>query len=267
MRVIETLLEGKTSVEKDCEDGFVICEDGIAVIDGATSSSRRLNGKKSGRVAMEVLRDGFPALADEPDPVVLLGKLSALLRESRASAGQELGPEWCPRASIVFYQRGYRRIVSYGDCQAIINGRLLTSQKLIDVENAEIRCRALKGALAGGATVEELRRNDIGRAAIQERLSRQHAYENRPGRYGFPVMNGERPLAEMVRTWAVCPGDEVVLASDGYPALRPTLAASEAELAGILQRDPLCISENPQTKGVAPGQRSYDDRCYVRMVA
>ena len=57
----------------------------------------------------------------------------------------------------------------------------------------------------------------------------------------------------------------VVLASDGYPRILPTLAASEEALAGLLAADPLCIGPLCGTKGVRPGNVSFDDRAYVRL--
>ena len=48
---------------------------------------------------------------------------------------------------------------------------------------------------------------------------------------------------------------EIVLASDGYPFLKPTLAASEAALA-----------EQIATKGIVEGNKSFDDRTYIRFV-
>jgi len=58
---------------------------------------------------------------------------------------------------------------------------------------------------------------------------------------------------------------QVILASDGYPDILPTLVASEAHLARLLTRDPWCVNELRGTKGVAEGQISYDDRAYLRL--
>ncbi len=55
----------------------------------------------------------------------------------------------------------------------------------------------------------------------------------------------------------------VVLASDGYPAICPTLDESEKELKRILDSDPLAICENIQTKMMVKGNLSFDDRAYL----
>lgn len=57
---------------------------------------------------------------------------------------------------------------------------------------------------------------------------------------------------------------EVVLASDGYPFLKSTLAESEEELAEQIAHDPQNINTFIASKGLLEGNRSFDDRTYVR---
>ena len=59
---------------------------------------------------------------------------------------------------------------------------------------------------------------------------------------------------------------EIVLASDGYPFLKPTLANSEAALAHLIATDPQCVRYFIATKGLVSGNRSFDDRTYIRFV-
>ena len=56
-----------------------------------------------------------------------------------------------------------------------------------------------------------------------------------------------------------------VLASDGYPTLLPTLGESEEALAKQLADDPQNIRSFVATKGLVEGNRSFDDRAYVRL--
>jgi hypothetical protein len=62
------------------------------------------------------------------------------------------------------------------------------------------------------------------------------------------------------------PAGELVIASDGYPVIERSLARSEATLARLLAKDPWCVGELLGTKGVGPGQVSFDDRAYLRLV-
>ena len=57
---------------------------------------------------------------------------------------------------------------------------------------------------------------------------------------------------------------EVVLASDGYPFLEPTLEASEQRLEWQRKNDPLNIGEFKATKAFSVGSNSFDDRAYIR---
>lgn len=59
--------------------------------------------------------------------------------------------------------------------------------------------------------------------------------------------------------------NELVLASDGYPFLKPTLDESEAMLASQLGNDPLCMNTFKATKGLMAGNKSFDDRSYLRV--
>jgi glycerophosphoryl diester phosphodiesterase len=58
-------------------------------------------------------------------------------------------------------------------------------------------------------------------------------------------------------------GDRIILASDGYPELFDTLEETERYLFQMLTKDPLCIHELRGTKGVRPGNQSFDDRSYI----
>jgi hypothetical protein len=71
----------------------------------------------------------------------------------------------------------------------------------------------------------------------------------------------------MAVVYPVLPGESVVLASDGYPRLMPTLKECEEQIRYILEKDPLCFRDNPRTKGVMHGMTSFDDRAYWRGIA
>ncbi len=75
---------------------------------------------------------------------------------------------------------------------------------------------------------------------------------------GFPIHPGH------VIILPVPPHSQIVLASDGYPALKETLAESEAALRELIKNDPLCFRENMGTKGLVKGNDSFDDRTYIR---
>lgn len=109
---------------------------------------------------------------------------------------------------------------------------------------------------------------DPAREMIMPFLRLQSRFANKRGPYGYFVFDGYTDPTYPIRTVHIDPGDEVVLASDGYPILRPTLAESEHELARLKREDPALIgSEYQSTKGFTPGLDSFDDRTYLRFVA
>ena len=109
--------------------------------------------------------------------------------------------------------------------------------------------------------------DDPARNLIMPFLRLQSRFANRRGAYGYFVFDGFTDPTYPIRTVPIAPGDEVVLASDGYPLLRPTLAESERELARLRRDDPSLIHEYRSTKGFVAGQESFDDRTYLRFVA
>lgn len=108
---------------------------------------------------------------------------------------------------------------------------------------------------------------DPARELIMPFLRLQSQFANRRGEYGYFVFDGFTDPEYPIRTISVRPGDEVVLASDGYPKLCPTLAESERELERLRREDPHLVREFRTTKGFTPGLESFDDRTYIRFVA
>ena len=76
---------------------------------------------------------------------------------------------------------------------------------------------------------------------------------------GFPIPQQFVPVITLdFQPW------EIVLASDGYPFLAPTLAETEALLEAQRQNDPLNIGKFKATKAFVEGNNSFDDRSYIR---
>ena len=118
-----------------------------------------------------------------------------------------------------------------------------------------------------GVGQPETEPDDPARNLIMPFLRLQSRFANRRGAYGYFVFDGFTDPTYPIRTVPIAPGDEVVLASDGYPLLRPTLSESERELARLRRDDPSLIHEYRSTKGFVAGQESFDDRTYLRFVA
>lgn len=269
MQIVEEFIKGKRQDQEKCEDGYIIKPQLVAVIDGVTSKGNHLwEGKhQSGCFAMRKIKEFLEGDIESLNAYELFSRLSNHLKSEYEKEMCEEIPEEKLRACIIVYNAAYGEVWAYGDCQCMINSKLYENNKLIDDIISQKRVSILKDALKNGMTEEELLLNDVGRKVILEDIKELFSYENKKCEFGYPVLNGGEIVCEMIKKYPVPEGAEVVLASDGYPALCDTLAESEKELKRLVKEDPLCIFENPSSKGVTPGFDSFDDRCYVKFKA
>ena len=120
--------------------------------------------------------------------------------------------------------------------------------------------------MAAGKTLEELAEHDTGREYIMPLLVGECQFANGDGEYSYDVLDGFPIHEEHTQVYPVRPGEEVVLASDGYPELFGNLAESEAVIREVKETDPMCMFRFKGPKGIAPGFHSFDDRTYLRFI-
>ena len=254
MRIIEQFTKGKVSDEKS-EDRIVVTDDYIAVVDGATSQAGTgENNKTPGAQAAEMVAEALRRLPPDADLTAAAAFITSRFKKTESK----------PTASAAIYSRRHRQVWLIGDCQCIVNGTLHTNAKKIDTLMAESRAAFIHAALLNGETEESFLNDDVGRDFIKPFLKRQPIFQNNPDaeEYAFSVFDGNPVLLDKVKIINVT-SDPVVLATDGYPRLLPTLKESEESLKETVREDPLCINVYRATKGVYKGQCSFDDRAYV----
>ena len=148
----------------------------------------------------------------------------------------------------------------FGDCSVKINNVLYKHTRAGDKLLSDLR--AFYTELYGLKNVIETG-EDPGREAILPLLKEFPVMANQAGEFGYDVINGGDICTDNIVIYHVKPGDRIVLASDGYPALFDTLEETEKYLFNLLDKDPLCIHELRGTKGVINGNQSFDDRSYI----
>jgi hypothetical protein len=269
-QVLESFILGKTGNAAECEDGIFVNGNFLAVVDGVTSKGKHLfNGMKSGCAAKNAVLGALETLEASVSSAAsldllndaIMGAYGDFLEIARADVGERMA------VCIALYSVKRRELWCFGDCQCMINGELHRHEKEFDAIVSAVRALAIETALAGGADEKSLFDRDIGREFIMPLLEKEAIFVNRPGRFGFDMLDGiSRPLYERIKTYRLSPGDEVILASDGYPELCRTLEQSEAQLERVLKEDPLCYIENISTKGVKSGNISFDDRSYLKFI-
>lgn len=265
IEIIEQLCRSKSSKPDECEDMVVTSDRFIAVIDGATSkTAMTFNGKTGGRLAADLIASYLDA------EMTNTGKngretaddIQAMLGEyATRHQLEEKGIHLC--ASAVIYNIARREIWSVGDCQFMLNGRLHTFRKKVDTLLAKVRSTLIRSMLRTGHTEQDLINNDKAREMILGMLRIQQRLENSDDDYGYSVFSSHGAVRDVLVT-DVPADSEVVLASDGYPELCPTLTESEERLSALMRQDPLCYKLFKSTKGLTPVATHFDDRSYIR---
>lgn len=262
MTIIEQALIPKNPAKKS-EDGVVVTPDYIAVIDGSTSKATRRYSlfNSNGRYAMQIIaRFVRKAGKDLTCHQFCSGVTRAIARHYRKSRLPYLAdhPEERLTASCIVYSRLRREIWMIGDCQCLVGGEYYDNPKPYEQELAEQRAAII---LTSKEPKERFLVDDTARAAIIPHMLETMKHQNN----GYSVVDGF-PVDE--RHVRIIPLDfqpwEIVLASDGYPFLEPTLEASEARLAQQKSEDPLNIGAFKATKAFMQGNNSFDDRAYIR---
>lgn len=287
MKIIESCIIGKKSQEA-CEDGMVVTDDFIAVIDGSTSKTpKHLNpDMKNGRYAMmlisEYIREELKADASVDD--FCQGVTAYIYNKVYEKLGVEERlkehPEERLTASAILYSRTRNEVWMVGDCQAIIAGKLYENGKPYEEKIARKRVELIEQGLSPAEA-----RKQIEPLLIKAMLSGQN--QTYTVIDGFPIYregvkvvsvsdsssvqdsvpaSDSVPCSDSASASDTIPSSssEIVLASDGYPFLKPTLAASEAALAEQIANDPQNIHSFIATKGIVEGNKSFDDRTYIR---
>ena len=255
MKILEQFICGKHTMG-DCEDGLVLTSDFVAVVDGSTSKTeRRVNpAMKNGRMAMLVVCDYIKEMSAAATMDDFCQGVTRRMREEYVSRNilqrVEEHPEERLAASAVVYSAFRREVWMVGDCQAIVDGVFLDNSKPYEHEIAEQRAVMIRR----GVSPLEARR--IIEPKLVEAMLRGQNRE-------YAVIDGT-PIF-MSGTRLVTAASEVVLASDGYPVLFPTLEESEGALRRQLAADPQNVGTFVATKGLVSGNVSFDDRAYVRL--
>ena len=270
--VEEYFLKGKKNPDSN-EDGILVTPDFAAVIDGATSKSDfELDGKKTGRLAMELVLEAirdFPKDIDAEEAMNrITNRIHSFYVKHNLLADLEEQPGKRFTANGVIYSYVRNEVWQVWDCQCIVGHLYSSNEKPIDAIMANTRSVVNEVALLNGMTMEDLEKKDPGRAFIYPFLQQQAVLQNNPKKgqlYSFPVFDGFPIQMEQVKIFPVGDVREIILSSDGYPHLFSTLRDSECYLMNILDNDPLCMRLYKSTKGIKKGNFSFDDRSYLKI--
>ena len=275
IKVFEQFIQGKHDAAS-CEDGIVVTDNFVAVIDGSTSKGKkRVNpSMRNGRYCMELIAAFIREIPADITLDAFCEKVTARVHKAYIEAGvtdetDANGPIQ-PRdrlcASAIVYSNQRKEIWMIGDCQCIAGGKLFTNGKPSEADISEKRAQlfSIEAATHDDMIVNGSLAHDYSRDAILPELVASMEGENRTYAVidGYPIFkNGVKiiRLNDLPKT-----DSNVVLASDGYPYLCATLEKSERKLQEQLSTDPFNIHTFKATKGLMQGNVSFDDRAYIR---
>ena len=255
MIITEHFICGKHTAD-DCEDGIVTTNDFAAVIDGSTSKTpTRLDpSMKNGRFAMLLISEYIKQIPADYTMYDFCRGITIRIAEEYDKRGiaerMAEHPEERLTASAIIYSDSRKEMWMVGDCQAIIDGTYYDNSKPYEQDIAMQRAALIKNGMSPKDARHTIEPQLI--KAMLEGQNRQYAVID-----GTPIY--------MPGTRIVKASNSVVLASDGYPTLLPTLKESEEALALHLANDPQNIGDFVATKGLVEGNVSFDDRAYIKL--
>lgn len=286
VQIVDEFLESKKGDESGGEDRLVKGPVYFGVIDGATDHTglrwRSYSGaeKPGGEVLAEIVEHYFSAAPQGQEPDAIVRSLNdEIHRRAEVSEIDLSDPLKRANVSFAVFDASCARILHIGDCGFAFkrtDGSFHVKQfeKKIDRLVSDIRA-AIVEVLKSHGIDAFADGQDLGRNFIKPLLGRQQELQNGQlpkgsWAFGIPdislrydVINGFP--AELSVTTVPSTVRELILASDGFRVICSTLKKTVATLRRSLKRDPHCLKELRSTKGVLPGQTSFDDLSYLRL--
>lgn len=265
MEIIEQNTVPKNPKKKN-EDGIVVTPNFIAVIDGSTSKTERRYSlfRSNGRYAMQIIAGVVKRMDKHTSchQFCLLATKAIRKHYSKRQLEQLTAhPEERLTASCIVFSRLRREIWMVGDCQCLVQEEYFDNPKPYEQELAEQRASIINSS---PAPHDHFLSNDTARKAIIPRMLETMQQQNKT----YAVIDGFPIPEQHVRIITLdFQSYEIVLASDGYPFLLPTLHDSEQRLAEQRATDPLNIGVFKATKAFVESNNSFDDRSYIRFKA
>jgi hypothetical protein len=266
--VVESTVVSKHP-DRVCEDVLVATGSFVAVVDGASDPTGRVfGGRSSGCFAADVIAAAIETLPEQADARLFADRLTEAVRAAvqREAGDLDTAAPW-PTASVVCVSQHHRQVWRIGPCWLAIGTQVFPATMPVDDAAYSFRAALNAAMLAAGTDLETILADDPGTAAARPLYAAQHHLANTVGRWSFGCINGRHVPDEHLEVFAIPLGaDEVILASDGYSQIHPTLERTEQRLAELLVEDPAAMGPLWEMgKPLTSGGAGPDDRSYVRV--
>lgn len=266
MRIIEKFSQGKWNDPNRNEDTFIITDDFVAVLDGATTKTcPEIDGRTGGRFAVDTAEKIIGRFDADITARAAVDALSNGLKEAVAQWLDFDSLTEKPAYALAIYSRQKQQVWRVADPLLLIDGRVSKNELPTDEVATNLRAFVIEAALRKGVTIEDLKKEDLGRKFIWPLFEDQYLFTNVTGAFGYGVINGQQVPDDLIQIVDISDAKELVMASDGYLDLFSTLEQTEKYLFDVLKEDPMLYKKHKSTKGLQEGQVSFDDRTYVRL--
>lgn len=270
MKIIESFLQGKTNQET-CEDGIFVSDDFIAVIDGVSSKTNYLlDGKTTGKLATERIIEVLGKINQEATLADFIEEINYSYIDFYKKNDFPYNKEkYGLQAMTAVFSKAHNEIWLIGDCQVKINGEIYFNTKLSDDILSEMRSLISYTEMSSMHLNEDeyFVDDDSARLQIVPWIVKTTRFANDASTpLGYSVINGKSIPESLIKVIDVPSNykEDIILTTDGYPAVEDTLDESEDVLRRIFKEDPYLINQFKSTKGIASGNNSFDDRAYIR---
>lgn len=257
--ILEEFTLGKASTGYS-EDRLVRSKHHFGVLDGSRGP------KDIGQaVITSILDSACQFIQDMPEDMPLTNLIEALTEitaRAKTAAGTQ---DFKQTGGFVFclYSSHHKEIWRVGDCKFRLNGQENAVMFAAEEVCASARALILKAKLNAGLSQQEIMTTADYTHLIDDLLVHEASFLNLANDpLGIGAIIGTAVPGPYVERFPAEEG-HLVITSDGYPALFDTLSETETTLTDLLDKDPLCILENKQCKGLAPGLKSFDDRTFI----
>ena len=250
-----------------CEDAIFTSDQALAVIDGVTSKSDfTYQGQKTGRIASQIILCSLKNLKT----IESLDQVIESINQDYDEFYQNVPfskdkSRYGLQAVMAIYLKAVQKVYIIGDCQVRVNDKIYESPKKMDDILADLRSFITAVRKDQGQDLYE-NGEEVARKEILPYILETTRFMNREVPFGYSVLNGDPIPSSLITEIDVEEGDLVTLASDGYPDLKEDFQTTEDYLEQVNEKDPHCLHENPSTKGIDPGNYSFDDRSYIQFV-
>lgn len=263
MQILEEFTHGKRNNKTLNEDGYFYNSHYVAVIDGVTNKSKTTIWAPS--TGVQARKKLLLSLSHADYKFTAL-QMYQFLNECLKTEYEDIQffcthPNDRLQVNCIIYSSYRKEIWFFGNCHCLVDNVYYSNIKKIDTLLAELRSFVYQANQL--AKITPLTK-DPGRKAILPFLDLEKNLANTSSEYGYLVLDGIGNMPKKIKILSVSQAKTIVLASDGYPILKPSLVESEQCLINLKKTDPQLINTYKATKGFNSHFDSFDDRTYIK---